>query len=798
MRFVEWVTGDPSRGGNPRAVGVLSLSAVILIVLLIPFVSDGERPGIGAQTELRGDRWVVIAVDQGGIANRADIRTGDVIVKLDGKMPGRRDRADPGLKLDGTRRWTIMRDGSILHVLVTGHENMVGPLLLLLTGLGFWVIALLIRLARPRDPLVHWLYWMNMSMAGVLALNSPAQLDVAWSRVVEVACFSVLPALFLWSFTWLAAGIRPRGRVTWMVRTLFLLGVGTGALYVVAGFRHSSWFDALASLLLALVILGFLGGLVSLARAYLLAPAEDTRRRMEVILAGTAAAVLPVTALSIVPVVVWGTPIIPAHVAALSTICLPLSLAYAVVRHRLLGIDIVIARTLVYGLMTALLTVAYALLLPAIAHSPFDRSIPDLALTVGFFVVMTLSFTFIRDRLHIVIDQLIYRDRYDYVRTLRLLGAQLASVAPMDGSLTEVVELLSRTMNLTGAAILLRAPDGTLAVRAACGSCLDGSVQATLVREALDRSEPANSPHWIELVANDDDCGSLYLGRKRTHAQLTETDVSFAEAVAHQAAVVVANAVLVERLRGKVLELELLRDRLMHVEEDGRKRVAQDLHDGALHSVLEIGRRIDALATEREVTGVRVWGEAVWNLVELCEAAAYELRAVCSDLYPSELADLGLVPALEDLARQMSRNEQVEVRLERVAFPQYGRLRSEVEDALYRVAREVLSNVVRHANASHAQMRLARCGDDVFLVIWDDGTGFSVPSSASKLVRLGHFGIATMRERMEAVGGTLTISSGCGAGTEVHAHVPSEAWVDDAGIAANSREMRAHANSARR
>ncbi len=798
MRFVERVAGDPSWGGELRSVGVLALSAVLLIVLLIPLVSGDERPGVGAQTELRGNRWVVIAVDRGGKADRAGIRTGDIIVQLDSKIPHERDRADPGLKLDGTRRWTIMRGRKVLHVLVAGRENMAGPLLLLLTGLGFWAIAVLTRLARPRDPLVHRLYWMNMAMAGVLALNVPAQLDVAWSRAVEVASFSVLPALFLWSFTWLAGGVRPRGSVIWIVRTLFLLGVGIGALYVLAGFRHSSWFDALASLLLALVALGFLGGLISLARASLLAPPGDTRRRMVVILAGTAAAVLPVTTLSVVPVVVWGAPIIPAQVAALSTICLPLSLAYAVVRHRLLGIDIIVGRTLVYGLMTALLSGAYALLLTAVARSPFDRSIPNLALTVGFFVVVTLSFTFIRDRLRTVIDQLIYRDRYDYVRTLRLLGAQLASVGPLDGSLTEVVELLSRTMNLTGAAILLRAPDGTFAVRAACGSCLGGSVQATLVREALDRCEPAESPQWIELVANDDDCGRLYLGRKRTHAQLTETDVSFAEAVAHQAAIVVANAVLVERLRGKVSELELLRDRLMHVEEDGRKRVAQDLHDGPLHSVLEIGRRIDALATELEVAGVRVWGEAGWNLVELCQAAAYELRAVCSDLYPSELADLGLAPALKDLARQTSRNERVEVRFEHEAFPQYGRLRSEVEDTLYRVAREALSNVVRHAHASHAQMSLACCEDDVFLVIWDDGTGFPVPSSTAKLVRLGHLGIATMRERVEAVGGMLTISSGCGAGTEVRAHVPSIAWLDDVGMPANSEEMGAHANSARR
>lgn len=796
MRFVERVVGDPSRGGQSRLAGVLLLSAAILIVLLIPLVSGDERPGVGAQTELRGNRWAVIGVDRGGIADRAGIRRGDIIVQLDSKIPHERDRADPGLKLDGTRRWTIMRGRRVLHVLVTGRENTAGPLLLLLTGLIFWVIAVLTRLARPRDPLVHRLYWMNMSMAGVLALNAPAQLDVAWSRVAEVTSFSVLPALFLWSFTWLAGGVRPRGSVIWIVRTLFLLGSGAGALYVLAGFRHSSWFDALASLLLALVALGFLGGLISLARASLLAPPGDTRRRMFVILAGTAAAVLPVTTLSVVPVVLWGAPVIPAQVAALSTICLPLSLAYAVVRHRLLGIDIIVGRTLVYGLMTALLSGGYALLLTAVARSPFDRSIPNLALTVGFFVVVTLSFTFIRDRLRTVIDQLIYRDRYDYVRTLRLLGAQLASVGPLDGSLTEVVELLSRTMNLTGAAILLRAPDGTFAVRAACGSCLDGAVQATLVREVVDRCEPAGSPHWIELVANDDDCGRLYLGRKRTHAQLTETDVSFAEAVAHQAAVVVANAILVVRLRGKVSELELLRDRLMHVEENGRKRVAQDLHDGPLHSVLEMGSRIDALATELEVAGV--WGEAGWNLVELCQAAVYELRAVCSDLYPSELADLGLAPALKDLARQTSRNERVEVRFEHEAFPPYGRLRSEVEDALYRVAREALSNVVRHAHASHAQMSLACCEDNVFLVIWDDGTGFPVPPSTAKLVRLGHLGIATMRERVEAVGGLLTISSGCGAGTEVRAHVPSVAWLDDGGMPANSGEMRAHANSAGR
>jgi signal transduction histidine kinase len=790
----------PTSGTKQRPVWVVLLSVGILIVLLIPLFSGDQRPGVGAEARLVDRRWIVTAVDRGGVAQQAGVRVGDRIVRLDGKLPAERHKADPGLRLDGSRVWTVLRNNGVLQLRMSAQENVSGSLLLLLTALGFWSIGFAILLMKPHDPLVRRLYSLNIAMAGVLGLSVPASLDVAWVRAVEVAAYSVLPALFLSSFTWLAAGARPHGRMGWIIQSLFALGIGTGALYVVAGFTASSWFDALGELVLVLVAVGFLSGLASLVRACRTPSPEEVHNQARDILVGTAAAVLPVTILSIAPVVFSGAPLVAPQLAALSTICLPLALAYAVVRHQLLGIDIVVERTLVYGLMTALLTGAYALFLTIIAQSHFDRSVPDLALLIAFFAAVTLSFTLVRDRLHGLIDQLIYRDRYDYIKTLRLLGSELTAVGPLDRALTDVVELLSRTMNLTGAVILLQTPDGRLVIRAVCGIYVDPATHATLLNEAEDRDnrEPAHAAHWIELVANDESCGLLHLGPKRTHLALSPTDVSFVQAVAQQAAVVVANAVLVERLRNKVWELEMLRDRLLHVEEDERKHVAQDLHDGALQSILEIGRQIDALATALEAPRVPALGPKLWNLAELNRAAAYELRAVCTDLYPSELAHLGLVPACKDIARKTSRDECLEVQFDHAGFPPDGRLRSEVEEALYRIAREAVSNVVRHAHASHACISLTRRDGATRLVIRDDGAGFAVPTSPAALVRLGHIGIATMRERAEAAGGTLTVSSVCGTGTEVCACVHNTDLVHDAVALPEAVGTEVHANLARR
>jgi signal transduction histidine kinase len=215
----------------------------------------------------------------------------------------------------------------------------------------------------------------------------------------------------------------------------------------------------------------------------------------------------------------------------------------------------------------------------------------------------------------------------------------------------------------------------------------------------------------------------------------------------------------------------------LHAEEAERKRVAQDLHDGALHTLLALVRQTEALVERMETdedSNPQHGSEQVTAIAERGRLAAYELRAMCSDLYPSELEHLGLVAALDSLAEVTTLHEDLEVIFTNASFPVDCRLDDTVEDAIYRAAREALDNVKRHAGARHVNVELELEPDAVVLSVQDDGRGFGtkLPMSAIALLRSGHFGLASMRERAEQLGGSLELSSARGSGARLSVRIP--------------------------
>ncbi len=289
----------------------------------------------------------------------------------------------------------------------------------------------------------------------------------------------------------------------------------------------------------------------------------------------------------------------------------------------------------------------------------------------------------------------------------------------------------------------------------------------------------------------------IYLGPTISGAEIGDAEVGLAETIANQAAVTVANALLVERLRAEVDELALLRDRLLRVQEDERKRLARDLHDGAYHTVLDMVRQAQLLARAPVPTGARAPASREDNkgleaLIERGRDAAHELQALYTALYPPQLAHLGLAAVLAYLARTTNRDEALIVRLDTRAVPAERRLPREVEETLYRVARQAVDNALRHGAAREATIRLAREEDGdgarVALTVRDDGRGFVVPTSLGALLSGGHLGIISMRERVEGLGGTFSLASSPGKGTEIRVRVPVP--VPSSGAPAEARDAR--------
>jgi two-component system NarL family sensor kinase len=191
-----------------------------------------------------------------------------------------------------------------------------------------------------------------------------------------------------------------------------------------------------------------------------------------------------------------------------------------------------------------------------------------------------------------------------------------------------------------------------------------------------------------------------------------------------------------------------------------RRQLAEHLHDGALQYVL---------AARHDVEDVQTDPAAIDRLDLALTESARLLRSTVAELHPAVLDRLGLAQALRDLARTTEARGGFAVTLELDGWEEG--VRSPADGLLYATARELLSNVVKHAEASAVHINLAHSGDLAHLVIADDGRGISDGAVEASLDR-GHIGLASHRVRLEAAGGGLSMTGATPSGTIITVDVP--------------------------
>ncbi|MDV3127510.1 GAF domain-containing sensor histidine kinase [Mycobacterium sp. 21AC1] len=210
-------------------------------------------------------------------------------------------------------------------------------------------------------------------------------------------------------------------------------------------------------------------------------------------------------------------------------------------------------------------------------------------------------------------------------------------------------------------------------------------------------------------------------------------------------------------------------EQVIEAQEIERRRLAGDIHDGISQRLVTLSYRLDAAA--RAVDDPAAVAEQLAKARELADLTLQEARAAISGLRPPVLDDLGLSGGLASLARSIPHVElEVDLAETRVA--------DHIELALYRIAQECLQNVVKHAEATRARLTFAVEDGVARLEIVDDGRGFDTFEHPLGSDEMGGYGLLSMAERAEIVGGRLNIRSRPGAGTAVTATIPLPAVID--------------------
>jgi signal transduction histidine kinase len=254
---------------------------------------------------------------------------------------------------------------------------------------------------------------------------------------------------------------------------------------------------------------------------------------------------------------------------------------------------------------------------------------------------------------------------------------------------------------------------------------------------------------------------------------LTETVEKIARGDYHAAAKPIGGAREIEQLRMALDHLaqqvlagqdatEFYIARITDAEEEERKRLAREIHDDTIQSLVVLGQHVDNL---RDLIGPAAPATvAATEIRKQVSNLSDSLRRFASDLRPPYLEDLGLLVA----QRQLAQESGVQVQ---VTGEEYS-LGADREIALYRIVQEALRNAVKHAHAQQIGLRVSFLPSQVIVTIADDGAGFDVPANRTAFARTNHFGLMGMQERAHLLGGALQIMSARGKGTEVRVSVP--------------------------
>ena len=409
----------------------------------------------------------------------------------------------------------------------------------------------------------------------------------------------------------------------------------------------------------------------------------------------------------------------------LAGIALPVTIGIAILRHQLFDIELILSRTLTYGVLVAAVVAVYALSLAVAERLVGDSALGGVIAVALVAVVMQPAYSTLRRR----IERWVYGYRSEPAIALRRLGASLESADPL-----HVVEAI-----------------------------------ATSVREALkvDRvwvaapgSEQGLDPRAVRvpLIHRDELIGHLVV-EVSAGRRLSPADTALLQDLARHAAVTVRAAQL-------AAELQASRSRIVTAREEERKRLRRELHDGVGPSLAAILMKLEAARSRKDATARDA---LLTEIRDETKAAITEVRRAVDELRPPAIDEMGLSGAIRQRAASLSTDQLV---FEVHGSPAPPPIPAAVEVAAFRIASEAMTNVAKHSRASRC--RVALVFDEVLeLTVTDNGRGNGHPTGNG-------VGWSSMTERAAELGGTCTISDDVHGGLVVrallplHEHVPSE------------------------
>jgi signal transduction histidine kinase len=378
--------------------------------------------------------------------------------------------------------------------------------------------------------------------------------------------------------------------------------------------------------------------------------------------------------------------------------------------------------------------------------------------------IVALLFAPLRDQLQRSVNRLLYGHRNEPYAALTRLGRRLEAALAPEEVLPIIVRTVAEALKLPYVAISLQTVAHSSALLQDGSQLLaddDGEVTASYG----DRPATLSPDQLVAVPLNyqGDEVGRLLIAKRCGAEAFSAADQRLVADLARQGGAAAHTVQLTRELQVSLDEVRRSRERLVTAQEEERRRIQRDLHDGLGPVLASMRLRLEACLDAAQA-GPSDLADELERLHELVGQASTDIRRLVYDLRPPALDQLGLVPALRQHTERFSRETGIAVQLSAETMT----LAAAAEVAIFRIVQEALTNVHKHARAAQVTIRLGGLGEALLLEICDDGVG-GVTASRSVY---GGTGVASMRERAELLGGTLVMRSPPGAGTTVEAYLP--------------------------
>jgi signal transduction histidine kinase len=683
---------------------------------------------------------------------------------------------------------------------------------LVLIAFLFWGISLVTWGLRPFHGVTRIFFLLSQVMATMLTTGSLSAIHWPISSRVFNLFLTLMAPLVLHFFARFPEGLnrhfyRP---LLWLVYG----GAGLSLLTIILGplIADSALSDT-RRLHYSFVGLTLVAALALLCRRRAAIGLQSQRHKLMIV--GLVISLSPLLVLSLGAEIVYGSPVLDYAWSFPFLVLMPISYAYTLHQGQLGKIDLLLNRTLVYGLLIIALLSLYMLLFLGVGQLLPATSASHPLLSAALAVLVAAGYTPLRTHLQRWIDFFFYGGWYNYRTVVRTTSSKLSQVLNQE-CLVEQLLAIARLMRFQEAALLwhsdaLLTPIGSfgytpsvlkhfhLPVDGVLVQALDGALQPvwsddlwhTLRSRRLTQNERALAriPQillWLPLVSRGTLRAVLVLGHRQGDMLPDSEDLDILATVAVQAGLAADNVTLVERLRARLADMERMRDelatahrRLGESHEEERRHLARQLHDGAVQQLLgityqlvESRRRVFAQlpsdSREREDLAITLdmAREEVLSVTR-------ELRGLISELRPAGLEEFGLTTALHGYIDRLQRQGGAAIPKIQIDLAKIGPdLPMPIALCLFRTAQEAVRNALKHAQAQAITLRLRQRPDEVALHVFDNGIGFDLPPSLHDLSQDDHFGLIGMAEQVAWVQGEMTIQSQLDVGTDIVIRIP--------------------------